>query len=47
MEKQYEKLLDSLYGFEGGKLHYNGKDVIPSAKLSMYFHNSALGCWNL
>lgn len=26
MEKQYEKLLDSLYGFEGGKLHYNGKE---------------------
>lgn len=26
MEKQYEKLLDSLYGFEGGKLHYNSKE---------------------
>lgn len=26
MEKQYEKLLDSLYGFEGGKLHYNPKE---------------------
>lgn len=26
MEKQYEKLLDSLYQFESGRLHYNGKE---------------------
>lgn len=26
MEKQYEKLLDSLSNFEGGKLHYNSKE---------------------
>lgn len=55
MEKQYEKLLDSLYGFEGGRLHYNAKEkditnaygiyrhIQPKAALWKYIDSLAVG----
>lgn len=36
MEKQYEKLLDSLYGFESGRLHYNSKEKDITNAYGMY-----------
>lgn len=55
MEKQYEKLLSSLFEFEGGKLHYNSKehDITnaygiyryqqPKAELWKYIDSLAVG----
>ena len=47
MEKQYEKLLDSLFQFEGGKLHYNSKEKDITNAYGIYrFQQPKAEIWN-